>query len=373
MSKRKAVMSTMKCPGAGLSGMRGLSLIELMIAMLLGLILTLGVVQVYLGSSQTYRLTDAIAHAQENIRFAATMIERDVRGAGGLSCLQNASDVEVKLQGDRVVELANGLLGWEFDGTGPGEDFGASDELEGAGSGNWLEGPGDGEFPPEIAGEVMSGTDVLIVNSLQTIPVDITGSATGSISLDGASDIPVGRIVLSIDDNCASGELFQNANNETANSVAMAGSGFDPGNIPSSGFELSYGANARVAAHNTFAYYVGIGASGEPALMRQRLDAEPSNPEELVEGVETMQVMYGIAPPSGSRNEVDQYVTAENVADWAEVLSVRLAFLVRSSENATGETQTRDFNLAGTVISSPEDRRARLVSTMTVGIRNRLE
>jgi len=351
--------------------MNGLSLIELMIAMVLGLILTLGVMQIYLGSSQTYRLTDAIAHTQENIRFAATMIERDVRGAGGLSCLQNAGDVDVKLQGNRVVDLADGLIGWEFDGTEPGDEFEASEELEAAGSGNWLQGAGGTPFPAEIDGEIRSGSDVLIVNSLQTISVDITGSSTGTITLDGASGIPSGRIVLAVDANCSSGELFQKANNETANSVPIAGGGFDPGNLPSSGFENSYGPNARVAEHSTFAYYIGEGASGEPALMRQRLDAGSPSPEELVEGVESLQILYGIA--TGPLRQVDQYVTAAAVTDWSEVMSVRLSFLARSVENANADAGARDFNLAGTVISSPDDRRARLVSTMTVGIRNRLE
>jgi type IV pilus assembly protein PilW len=349
--------------------MAGLSLIELMIALVLGVILTLGAVQVYLGTSQTYRLTDAVAHAQENIRFASSMMQRDVRGAGGLSCLRGADDVIVKLKGTRVVPIGDGVLGWEAAGTGIGDQYTATASLAGDATG-WSEGGGAGTFPAEITGEVVAGTDVLIVNSVQTLPVKVTGSSSGRIDVDAASDIPQGRIILAVTDDCSSGELFQKANNATAKSVTIAGGGFNPGNSPST-FALSYGGDARVAAHSTTAYYIGIGASGAPSLFRQRLDTTPEGPQELVEGVESMQILYGVS--TGVFKRADTYTTADNVTDWENVVSVRIAFVVRSEDGANSEDLTRVFNLLGTEVTAPTDRRARLVATSTIGIRNRLE
>lgn len=60
----------------------GFSLIELMVAMMLGVILIMGVFSVVLGSSQTYRLQDAMFRAQESGRFALTMMVSDLRQAG---------------------------------------------------------------------------------------------------------------------------------------------------------------------------------------------------------------------------------------------------------------------------------------------------
>jgi type IV pilus assembly protein PilW len=60
----------------------GFSLIELMIAMLLGIVVIAGVFSVFIGSSQTYRLQDAMFRAQESGRFALTMIVSDARHAG---------------------------------------------------------------------------------------------------------------------------------------------------------------------------------------------------------------------------------------------------------------------------------------------------
>ncbi len=349
--------------------MAGLSLVELMIALLLGVILTLGATQVYLGTSQTYRLTDAVAHAQENIRFATSMIQRDVRGAGGLACLQDTSDVTVKLQGTRVVPIGDGILGWEAAGTGIDDEHDARDDLA-ADAAEWSEGAGTGVFPAELTGEVVSGTDVLILNSISTLPVEVTGSSNGRIDIDDASGIPQGRIILAVTDDCSAGELFQKANAPTANSVTIAGAGFNPGNSPST-FALSYTAGAKVAAHSTVAYYIGIGASGAPSLFRQRLDTAPEGPQELVEGVESMQVLYGVS--TGAVKRADTYVTADNVGNWQNVVSVRVAFIARSNDGANSENVTRTFNLLGTEVTSENDRRARLVAASTIGIRNRLE
>lgn len=354
---------------ASLKASSGLSLIELMIALLLGVILTLGATQIYLGTSQSYRLTDAVAHTQENIRFASSLMQRDVRGAGGLACLQDESDVIVKLQGARAVPVGDGILGWEADGTGMGDSHVAGFALA-PNANDWSEGGGAGVFPAELVGEVIAGTDVLIVNSLESLPMEVTGSSAGRIDIDAASGIPQGRIILAVDENCESGELFQKANTANALSITIAGAGFNPGNSPST-FALNYNADSKVADFSTVAYYIGAGASGAPALFRQRLDTAPEPPQELVEGVESMQILYGVS--TGVIRRADVYVTADNVADWESVVSVRIAFMVRSEDGANTEDLTRVFNLAGTEVTAPTDRRARLVSVSTIGIRNRLE
>jgi type IV pilus assembly protein PilW len=350
--------------------MAGLSLIELMIALLLGVILTLGVTQVYLGTSQTYRLTDAIAHTQENIRFASSIMQRDVRGTGGFACLQNEGDVTVKLQGARVVPLGDGILGWEAAGTGIGDEQDSEFVVAADGSA-WSEGGGAGIFPAELAGEVVAGNDVLIVNSVQTLPVEVTGSTGVEISMDGATGIPSGRIVLAVTDDCAAGELFQKANNATASSVTAAGTAPPaPGNSNAT-ISLNYIAGAKIASHSTAAYYIGVGTSGAPSLFRQRLDTAPEGPQELVEGVESMQVLYGVS--TGTLKQANVYRTAADVTNWQNVVSVRVAFIARSANGANSEDVTRVFNLLGTEVTAPTDRRARFVSTSTIGIRNRLE
>jgi type IV pilus assembly protein PilW len=61
---------------------KGFSLIELMIAMVLGLLLMAGVINIFLASNQTYRLQDAMFRMQESGRFALSTILKDARDAG---------------------------------------------------------------------------------------------------------------------------------------------------------------------------------------------------------------------------------------------------------------------------------------------------
>ncbi len=60
----------------------GLSMVELMIAMVLGLIVLGSVVNMFLSSSQTYRLQDAMSRTQEAGRFAMMFMLQDLRDAG---------------------------------------------------------------------------------------------------------------------------------------------------------------------------------------------------------------------------------------------------------------------------------------------------
>jgi type IV pilus assembly protein PilW len=358
--------------------MAGLSLVELMIALLLGVILTLGVTQIYLGTSQTYRLTESVAHSQENIRFATSMVERDVRVAGGLGCLQDPSSIEVEVNGVQSVSLNDGLTGWEYAGTGVGDAHVANDAVA-PNAGNWSEGSAAAVFPPELVGEVVAGTDIVIVNSLQTVNANTTGpnAGGGNITLAGPHNIEQGTIILAIDDDCAAGELFQSGNNPNATTFTMAGNGFDPGNAPASSFDLNYAPAdplnpvARTAAFNTVAFYIGIGAGGEPALFSQRLGAGAVPPRELIDGVESMQMLYGLS--NGTIATPTNYVTAANVPAWDQVVSVRMSFLMRSGDNVTDQAAARQFNMLGTAVTSQNDRRSRLLATKTIGLRNRLE
>ncbi|ARU27615.1 hypothetical protein CBR65_09340 [Cellvibrio sp. PSBB006] len=64
----------------------GLSLIELMIAITLGLILMAGVIQVFLSSRVTFATQQAMSRVQETGRLAVEFMARDIRMAGYMGC-----------------------------------------------------------------------------------------------------------------------------------------------------------------------------------------------------------------------------------------------------------------------------------------------
>jgi type IV pilus assembly protein PilW len=63
-------------------GQRGMSLVELMVAATIGLIITVVIANLFLGTKQTYRTQDDLSRMQENVRFAFNIIGRAVRQAG---------------------------------------------------------------------------------------------------------------------------------------------------------------------------------------------------------------------------------------------------------------------------------------------------
>ena len=65
----------------------GLSLIEIMIALLIGAFLLGGVIQIFIGSKQTYRMQQNLSRLQENGRFAMSFLAKDIRMSGYWSCI----------------------------------------------------------------------------------------------------------------------------------------------------------------------------------------------------------------------------------------------------------------------------------------------
>jgi type IV pilus assembly protein PilW len=61
---------------------QGLTLVELMIAMTLGLLILLAVASIYIGSRQTYRMQEENARLQETGRYALEALGRSIRQAG---------------------------------------------------------------------------------------------------------------------------------------------------------------------------------------------------------------------------------------------------------------------------------------------------
>jgi len=65
---------------------RGLTLVELMTALVISLVLLAGVAQVFVANKQTYQFSQSFARNQENSRFAVNILVRALRNAGYMSC-----------------------------------------------------------------------------------------------------------------------------------------------------------------------------------------------------------------------------------------------------------------------------------------------
>ena len=317
----------------------GISLIEILIAMLLGLVLTGGILQMFSSSRQTNRVHEATARMQENGRMGLEVIARDVRMADFWGCASDITNVVNNLDnsGAGFVDFAGGGIG------GTEGASGAPDTLI-------------------LRGGVSTGLNLEPPYGPQ---------ASANIKVSAGNDIEQGDIIFISD--CGQGDIFQvtNANpGGTGTIVHNTGGTTDPGNynVANPGcpganahcLSQVYGADASIFNVQELTYNIGAGSEGQPALFR--------NGAEYLDGVEDLQVLYG--EDTDASSVANYFVPADQIADMNNVISIRFAMVTRSqNDNLTGGA-TQSYAVLGTDKTAP-DQRLRQVYMTTVNIRNR--
>lgn len=372
----------------------GVSLIELMIAMLLGLLVLAAVIQLFIGSKATYNANEALARIQENGRFSIELLKREFREGGthGFCAarmqIRNHLNTGCSNYQDSVFDPNKAFVGWEYSGTGRAESF----ELEetdldpsSTSASDWQSND-DGvvsNLPDILDGKVAGGSDVVVVRRAEVVPgVSAEGTNNtnaSSINLNGSHGLDKNEIVLI--SNCTTGaDLFQNRSNANASALS-AGSGScsnpGPGNQNNVDWSTSYDDSMQIFRMNVHAYFIGYDDErGEPGLYRAELTRGTNDPEieELVSGVESMQVLYGYSSPAdegGDGQTVNVWLTADEVPSWEFVIGARISMLLRSPEAMGDGRVQRTFDLASTAFTHPEDGRLRQPFFASISLRNR--
>lgn len=101
-----------------LSRQRGITLVELLVSMMLGVFVVAGAIQIFVGSKQTYRIQEATSQLQENGRFALDLFQQSLRMAGYRN--DPAKEIDDVFKNDDTFGLAQGLIIRGIDGTGAG-------------------------------------------------------------------------------------------------------------------------------------------------------------------------------------------------------------------------------------------------------------
>jgi type IV pilus assembly protein PilW len=360
---------------------RGLSLIELMVAVVLGILLMAGMIQIFVATKVSYMTQAGQAYLHETGRFALEYVGRDVRMAGLLGCSSrnNIPVISYLRPAGFEFDFTVGVRGYEYTGTAPGEtyplpgDFPAVD----ANAGSWSP-----ALPAGVVGSVLNGSDVLVVRSIGDAPIPLVAPFTSGsqVFAQTVSGIERGDILLVTD--CQQAQIFQATNVVTASNNIVGvqttdGGEFVPGNssnINATGPVTRFGPGTEIVRLRTIVYYVGLGANGDPALFRMSTArtglAVGLQPEELVGGVESMQLLFGV--DTTNNFSTDAYVPASGVTDWNRVVAVRMALLLRTPEEFGTQLDSETYVLGGTTLNPVEDRRQRRVFTKTIALRNRM-
>lgn len=348
---------------------KGLSLVELMVAMVIGLFLIAGVSKIFLDSKRTYSFQQALARIQENGRMAVEFLGRDIRMAGFTGCASgdfSSLTNTLNNSGTLNYDFSRGVRGYDVTSSVPSDLAGLSPA------------PLANTDVLILKGPLGDGVKVVKNNSSAQLFAEVVTTEAGACA-DGTARISgiCGGDILMVAD-CTKARIFQTGNIQVASgelNITHPASG-TPGNVsPGSWGGASapesekFGTDAEIIKINTVYYYIANGASGQPSLWQAIV---PGAAQEILEGVENMQLLYG--RDTGTDLVPDQYDTATAVTSanaWDKVAAVRIQLLMRSVEdNVTDSPQPYSFN--GTNVPAPADKRLRHVFVSTIGVRAKM-
>ncbi|HEX4881927.1 MAG TPA: PilW family protein [Porticoccaceae bacterium] len=322
----------MAAPRFPAPGQRGFSLIELMVALLLGLLLMSGIVAVYLESKRGWAQDDAIARVQENGRYALRLLSREIAMAGfygGVTetdAISSPAIADCKtwlLNPDEVIETYN-----HADTDAPAEFSDCFD-----------------------ADEVATGSDILALRRASDRPLIDDGEwETGFSALTGT-------------------QYYLNTNNDgLGTSEIELGSALDTSAL------VAASSKADVWEYHGSIYYIGT-ENGVPSLCVR--SAQNTAQTCLVNGIENLQVELGVDTDGDA--VPDEFISdqvAPGEVDADTVLAMRIHLLVRSIEPVrSSPTDSRTWNLGDESVdtnASADDQFYRRVFSATVPRNNQV-
>jgi len=361
----------------------GFTLIELMVSIVIASILMLGVMQVFYANQQASEVGSSLARLQENIRFALRDVSNAGRMAGYKGCsnnIKNHLDTTDPGYDDDLFDFDNATGGWEFSNgsstsvTEPGSSYTLTTVTPASDGTKWDDADGD-DLPATLVNRALPGSDVLVLKWAGSN----TGLSVNNMKVNSAQinvgDNNIGQGALLVISDCSGGDAFQTfpAPSGKALTRASGGSGKSPGNANpgKNNWSHAYSEAAELLFFISRAYFVGQGASGEPSLFRATYSQGAGAPviEELAEGVENMQVLYGY--DDDGDDYANQFVTVQDLPGHADVVALKLAFLARGTDEVKENAESKDYNLLGTTITTPSDSRLRYTFGTTIKLRNK--
>lgn len=324
----------------------GFTLIELMIAMLLGLVVIAGVTSVFLAAQRSYRANQALSDVQDGSRIAFELMARDIRDAGLTGC-GNAG---------RVANVLN---------SGPGG--GGTDWWANWGNAVHGYGAGTGADPALISSNQVTGTDSLqLMGAADTgLSVAATPSSTAAnFKLnDPTADLQSGDVIIVCDPDHAT--IVQISKYTASNVTVVHNSGVGSGNpgncskgmgyptvCTTNGNGYKFGANSQIFKLAAVDWYIGINPVGGRSLYRVTIVTNSGVPteetQEMVRDVTEMNILY-------HQRGTASFVTAAAIgadANWATVDSVQVTLKMESVDKHAGtdvKPVTRQFAATTTV------------------------
>ncbi|WP_160298964.1 PilW family protein [Chromobacterium vaccinii] len=343
----------------------GFSLIELMVAITIGLLLLTALVGIMVGGRKDYSTNAGQGMLQNAGATLSSVISQTARSAGFFGCSGATTS--------NALVAANGLLS-NFNSPVIGYDATlASSTL----TLSALNGNNDStltDWSPtldsSLQGKVAQGSDVLVfagqTNGTTPVWVNTYASAGSTALVTLAASGVVANNLLAVS-NCGHSSILQ------VNSVGSASSG-SAINLKQA-LDTDFPVGSVAVPLSQTAYFVAQATGAQSALYQAVYDGTASSWQltPVVPGVDALQVWYGVGSTPGVTT---QYLPAAQVSNWAQVNSLRIAALLEGPLGSapagarSGCANQTSWAVLGSTVVVPCDTRLRHVYTMTVSLRN---
>lgn len=324
---------------------RGLSLVELMISLTIGLVLLTGITTLIVQQSATRNELEKSSRQIENGRYAMQVLRDDIEHAGfygeyspPITAIYTTPD-PCDFTDNTANISTTGNLGWINNSittpTLPVPIFGYA-------------GAASTPAPVTCAALVTNyqpNTDILVIRRTATdSPIAAASAVAGNTYLQ----------------------------------VSRCSTDTRPFVLGTSGFTLYQrdclplpgpGTLATLRNYVVHIYYISscsvCGTDTIPTLKMVEFINDTQTVYPLVEGIENMQFDYGV-DTTGSDGSPDSYTTAPTVANWQNVMAVRVNLLARNNDPTTGYTDTKTYTLGATAVAAANDSYKRHVYSQLV-------
>ena len=244
------------------------------------------------------------------------------------------------------------------------------------------------------------GSDALVIRTVSGRPVRLSANAnvganktTFSIeTIAGSSDKCSDGTTAKVSGFCANSHgLIASCTQARVFQVSAITAGVAPAastlTLASMATDPQYvTAGTEVFPMQTIVYYVKKSSSGTTTSLYRRIfdgdrkdasgTAAQGQEQELIEGVENLQVKYGVELAATPNGIVANYVTANAVTDWSLVVAVRMGLVIRSTipVEADVSVAAAASSVNGVAVTYPTtgSKYDRRVFTTTVAVRNRI-
>jgi type IV pilus assembly protein PilW len=323
-------------------GQSGFSLVELMVAVTIGLIILMALSGLFLSSNRASVEMRKSTQQQESGRYASQLLSEDLMMAGYLaefdsSPLMTPAEPLPESCGKDIADLLTAL------------------PLH-------VQGINDAATIPTCISDVKSGTDIIVVRRASTCVAGVDGCAAVA---EGA---PHFQASLCTPSDGSGAELAHAINNDAdyaAHHFTLSDKAADFKKRKTSCAVGDFAAIQRYLVHIYFIANNNEAGDGIPTLKLAELGVGGFTIKPMVDGIENMQVAYGV--DNNSDGIADTYTSspATNV-EWRNVMSARIHLLARNTVSTPGFTDKRTYTLGDKTIAAPGDSYKRHVFSTSV-------